>query len=273
MPSDTASDYPLSSGTAEMQRLRLQAQVWEPAATEFLATLNISPGSTVLDLGCGAMGVLGPLSRLVGDTGTAVGLDSDATQLAAARSIVDEAKLANVSLAEGDAFNTGLPAGHFDLVHVRFLFAPVGRDEELLAEMLRLVRPGGVIAIQEPDASCWNVAPPNASWSALKAAILAAFRTGGGDFDVGCRTFGMLRTAGLQQVSQRNAVIAATGDHPYKRLPLQFAASLRKRILERGLLSEARLNACLSDAAVVADDPGSVMTTFIVTQVAGQKAG
>ena len=90
--------------------------------------------------------------------------------------------------------------------------------------------------------------------------------------DAGCRTFGMLRAAGLRQVSQRNAVLAATGDHPYKRLPLQFAASLRKRIVEDGLLSEAQLDACLSDVAAVADDPGSVMTTFIVTQVAGRKA-
>lgn len=273
MPSDKASSYLLTSSSDEMQRLRLQAQVWEPAAAEFLAELGISPGSRVLDLGCGAMGVLEPLSRLVGDYGTVVGLERDAVQLAAARAFVEEARLTNVSIIEGDAFNTGLPAGDFDVVHIRFLFAPVGRDAELLAEMLRLVRPGGIIAIQEPDASCWNVAPPNQSWSALKTAILAAFRAGGGDFDAGCRTFGMLRAAGLRQVSQRNAVLAVTGDHPYKRLPLQFAVSLRKRILEGGLMSETQLDACLSDVAAVAQDPGSVMTTFIVTQVAGQKTG
>src|SRR5690242_11478899 len=80
--------------------------------------------------------------------------------------------------------------------------------------MLRLVRPGGVVAVQEPDASCWNAAPLNPSWSTLKAAILDAFRAGGGDFNAGCRTFGMLRGAGLQQVSQRNAVLAATGIIP-----------------------------------------------------------
>ena len=70
MPSDKASDYLLASGTDEMQRQ--QAKVWEPAASEFLATLNVSAGSRVLDLGCGAMGVLG-------------------LQLAAARSFVEEA--------------------------------------------------------------------------------------------------------------------------------------------------------------------------------------
>lgn len=217
------------------------------------------------------MGVLGPLSRCVGDTGTVIGLDSDATQLAAARAFVAEAKLANVSIIEGDAFATGWPDAQFDLVHVRFLFAPVGRDDMILKEMLRLLRPGGIIAIQEPDASCWNVAPPNASWTALKRAILSAFRVGGGDFDAGCRTFAMLQAAGIDFVSQRNAVLAATGKHPYKHLPLQFAGSLRKRILDGGFMSEVELDACLSEAAKVADDPETVMTTFIVTQVSGWK--
>jgi ubiquinone/menaquinone biosynthesis C-methylase UbiE len=264
-------DYLLAGGDAEMERLRLQAQVWEPAAIEFLDTLSIRPGWRALDLGCGAMGILQPLSRCVGAAGSVVGLDSDATQLAAARAFVREASLANVFIVEGNAFDTGLPSGHFDVVHVRFLFAPVGRDDALLSEALRLLRPGGIIAIQEPDASCWNVAPPNEAWTALKQAILAAFRAGGGDFDAGCRTFNMLRAAGLQDVSQRNAVLAATGKHPYKRLPIQFAASLRKRILDSGSMSETDLESCISEVAATADDPASVMTTFIVTQVAGRK--
>ena len=63
------------------QRPRLQAQVWGPAAIDFLSILDISPGSRALDLGCGAMGIVGTLSRLVGDSGTVIGLDIDATQL------------------------------------------------------------------------------------------------------------------------------------------------------------------------------------------------
>lgn len=35
------------------------------------------PGWRCLDLGCGAMGILGPLSRRVGPDGSVVGLDQD----------------------------------------------------------------------------------------------------------------------------------------------------------------------------------------------------
>ena len=36
-------------------------------------------------------------------------------------------------------------------------------------------------------------------------------------------------------------------------------------------MSEDRLAACMADVDVLANDPGSVMTTFIVTQVAARK--
>lgn len=271
MASDKSGEYLLAVGEAEMQRLRLQAHVWEPVAEAFLDAIGVAEGWRTLDLGCGAMGILGPLSHRVGSKGRVVGLDRDATQLAAARAYVRESGLTNVGILEGDAFNTGLPAGGFDLVHARFLFAPVGHDDALLAEMLRLARPGGIIALEEPDASCWNVAPSSEAWTALKTVILSAFRAAGGDFNAGCRTFGMLRTAGLRQVAQRNAVLAITGQHPYKRLPLQFADSLRKKILDSGLMSVERLAAVMSDCAAVAEDPNAVMTSFIVTQVSGQK--
>lgn len=272
MPDDQNNDYLLTSDDGEMMRLRLQAQVWEPAATEFLEALNIKPGMRVLDLGCGAMGVLRPLSRLVGDSGEVLGLDRDPALLASARQFVAEEKLENVALLEGDAFATGLPSGQFDLVHARFLLAPLGRPGQLVDEMLRLVRPGGIIALQEPDASCWNVSPADETWSALKNAILAAFTAKGSDFDVGRLTYGLLRERGVEQVAQRNAVLALTGQHPYKMLPAQFAASLYDRILEGGHLDEASLDAAIEQVWKLAADPDTVMTSFIVTQVSGRRS-
>jgi hypothetical protein len=51
----------------------------------------------------------------------------------------------------------------------------------------------GIIAIQEPDSAAWRCYPPSDAWDRLKAAILEAFRRGGGDFDAGRRTYMMLR--------------------------------------------------------------------------------
>ena len=51
----TADAYLLSSGAAELERLRLQARVWEPEAEHLLDRIGVEPGWRCLDLGCGGM--------------------------------------------------------------------------------------------------------------------------------------------------------------------------------------------------------------------------
>jgi ubiquinone/menaquinone biosynthesis C-methylase UbiE len=263
----------LLDSPSELERLRLQARVWEPEAEEMLDRLGLQEGWHCIDLGCGAMGLLGPLSRRAGPGGRVVGVDTDPKQLAAARDYVQVHGLTNVTVLERDAYNTGLPRESFDLTHVRFVFAPVGRDDELLREMIALTKPGGLIAVQEPDATAWSCYPPDPNWTKLKSAILAAFRQGGGDFDVGQRTFSTLSRAGLEDVQARAAVIALHDAHPYMRLPVQFATSLRKRILDSALLSEIDLDTAIAGCERVAADPNTFVLTFIVTQVWGRKPG
>jgi len=62
--------YLLSGAHGELERLRLQAQVWEPDAEALLDSIRVRRGWDCIDLGCGAMGILGPLSRRVGPDGT-----------------------------------------------------------------------------------------------------------------------------------------------------------------------------------------------------------
>jgi ubiquinone/menaquinone biosynthesis C-methylase UbiE len=236
-----------------------------------LDRVGLQPGWQCLDLGCGALGIVEPLSRRVGPNGRVVGVDIDPKLLADARAFVDEAGLTNVEILEHDAYNTNLPRASFDFVHVRFLFAPVGRDGELLREMLALTRPGGIVAIQEPDANPWNCFPLHPSWERLKEAILTAFRQGGGDFNAGQRTYGMLRQAGFEDIQLRAAVLGLQSGHPYMRLPIQFATSLRQRIIDGGLLSEAELDDTIAACEQIAQDPETFVLTFVVTQVWGRK--
>lgn len=263
--------YLLAGGAQELDRLTLQARVWEPEVERLLDRIGVPSGARCIDLGCGAMGILAPLKRRVGPAGHVVGVDMDAKSLGAARALLDEQRMADVELLEGDAYRTGLPDASFDVTHIRFVFAPVGRDDELLNEMLRLTKPGGTIVIQEPDASSWSCYPVHPSWPVLKDAIVKTFRQGGGDFNAGQRTFGMLRRAGLQDVGIRAAVLALQDRHPYMRSPLQLADSLRSRILANDILSEDEYNRVCADYEHAIAQPDTTVTTFTVTQVWGRK--
>ena len=161
---------------------------------------------------------MGLFRGALGCLGVSWAWTSTLCSFAAARAFVAETRLANVEILEADAYASPLPAGSFDLTHVRFLFAPVGRDAQLMNELWRLTKPGGIIAIQEPDSAAWRCYPPSDAWDRLKAAILEAFRRGGGDFDAGRRTYMMLRDRGAEDLRVRAAIVALAPVHPYLRL-------------------------------------------------------
>ena len=250
---------------------RLQAQIWDPEVETWLDQIDVQPGWQCVDLGCGAMGILEPLSRRSGPIGRVIGLEPRASLFDAAQHFVVRSKLQNVRLLDTTPDGTSLPHQSFHLVHARSLMSAGWNERELLAEMLRLARPGGIVAVQEPDTSSWHCHPDHSAWTRLKDAVRGAFLSGGGDLDAGCRTFALLRDAGLDDVRIRAAAIALQGVHPSKRLLVDLAESQRERILQGGLLGEQELGETLTVCDRIARDPDSVVVSFLMTQVWGRK--
>lgn len=263
------TEYLLASDD-ELSRLQLQARVWEGEVVAALERVGVTAGATCLDLGCGAMGILGPLARSVGPSGRVVGVDRDASLLAAARHYLDSEGLTEVELLHGDALRSGLPYGTFDLVHERFVFPHVRDPEALLREMIALAVPGGTVLVQEPDHHSWHLHPHSPEWSRLLAIAEAGLGLRG-DINIGRRTFGMLRDAGLERVEVRAAVLALQDAHPYMSMLLVAVEALRGRIVSAGLASDAELDDLMAKIETRITDPDTFQTTFTVTQVWGRK--
>jgi SAM-dependent methyltransferase len=252
---------------------RLQAQVWDPEVETWLAQIDVQPGWQCVDLGCGAMGILEPLSRRSGAAGRVIGIEPRAALRTAAGELVRRSRLDNVRLLDTSPDRTSLPEESFQLVHERFLLSAGWSQPKLLDEMLRLVRPGGIVALQEPDLAAWHSHPDHSTWARLREAVRAAFSAGGGDLDAGCRGFSLLREAGLDDVRIRAATIALQGAHPVKRLLVDLAESHRERIVEGGILEERELEDLLAECDAIARDPSSVVVSFLIAQVWGRKTG
>lgn len=104
------------------------------------AAVNALPGSRVLEVGVGT-GLALPHYRT---TKRITGIDLSAEMLALARRRVAEQGLAHVEgLYEVDAEATGFAEGEFDLAVAMFVASVVPNPRRLLAEMRRVVRPGG----------------------------------------------------------------------------------------------------------------------------------
>ena len=270
---DKKPNYLLSQAPDEVERLSRMAETWEGAAEQLFDQIPIQPGWNCLDLGCGPRGVLVPLGRRVGPYGRTTGADLSQTNVAAAREYASQAGLTNVEVIQADFLRTNLPRASFDLVHVRFMFTPLGHDRGLLQEMLDLVKPGGVVVAQESCETGYECFPPQAAWQRLKEVTIAAFDQSGGDYNAGRRMYGLLRQAGCLQVNGRAVVLGLPAGHPFRRWPIESATALRQRILEGGLMAEKEFEETLEACRRVAEDPEIWMTSFMVTQVWGIKPG
>ncbi len=260
-------NYLLEGQPPELERLRLQSRVWEPAGERLLAHLDPPPSAKAVDVGCGAMGWLRLLSRWCGPDGEAIGTDVDERMLETARAFCAAESLDNVDLRKDDFFRTELKPESFDLVHLRFQLAPLGRPEEQVTIAKGLARRGAWLVLEEPDSETWREYPPAPAVDSLRELIRKAFRQSDGDFDAGRQLEKSLRNAGIEPVIRREVVALDVG-HPYLQLPLQFAASLRSRLLQ--LVPEAEFDLRLASARQELSDPLRHGSTFTLVQAYGR---
>ena len=166
---------------------------WRPTAPSCWSASASRAGWNCLDLGCGPGGITALLSERVGPTGRVVGLDADAVFLEHAR----RSAAPNVEFVAGDAYRTGLPAALLRSRPHALRRQHRGRPEALLAEAMRLARPGGVVAMQEPDMATLICYPPHPAWDRLRAALVGAFASVGADINLARRLYPLARHAGL----------------------------------------------------------------------------
>jgi ubiquinone/menaquinone biosynthesis C-methylase UbiE len=268
---DVSRGYLLSEAPDEIERLQKWGRIWEPEAKAMLDQIGVQAGWRCLDLGCGPMGILSALSHRVGPEGRVVAADLNPKQLTAARELTEREGLTNIEFVQADAFDTRLPAESFDLVHVRFVFTPLGRDQELMHELLRLTRPGGVIATEEADDCSYICYPPQPAWEKLKALTFAAFERAGGDANAGRRMYGILREAGLENVMVRASSLALPAGHPYRLWPLESTKATRPKTREWGLIPEDEWLQLVTECERIANDPDIFLLSFMVIQAWGFK--
>lgn len=120
---------------------------WDRFGADTVSRLRLSPGVSVLDLCCGHGASAIAAARVAGAAGRVVGVDVAGPLLELARARAAGEGLVNVEFRQGDATCTGFAAGSFDVVVCVFGVFFAADMEAFVAEMWRLVRPGGVLAI------------------------------------------------------------------------------------------------------------------------------
>jgi ubiquinone/menaquinone biosynthesis C-methylase UbiE len=122
----------------------------------FVAALEVRSGQAVVDVGCGPGTDLGRLADAVGGDGWVVGVDRP-----------------NVELRHGDAHELPLPDGSVDRARMDRVLQHVLDPARALAEVRRVLRPGGLFGLAEPDWDTLAVADEDVETSRRFAGFVA----------------------------------------------------------------------------------------------------
>ncbi len=145
--------------------LRLRA--WERAQ------LALAPGERLLDVGCGLGEAALALAQDLGDGGEVVGIDLSEQMLRVARANASAARC-RVRFTVGDACSLGEPDDSFDATRSERTLQWLADPAAAVAEMVRVVRPGGRVSLIDTD---WSTLTIQAGDDALTALVRDAMRT------------------------------------------------------------------------------------------------
>lgn len=135
---------------------------WDRYGQRTVTRLNLKRSATVLDVCCGTGASALPAARAIGADGTVIAVDLADKLLELGRAKANAAGLRNVQFRRADMTALDFPDGHFDAIVCVFGIFFVSDMEKQIAELWRMVRPGGKLAI-----TTWGqdlFAPANEIW-------------------------------------------------------------------------------------------------------------
>jgi len=262
--------YLLGYRRAEQERLERQANELAHDSGWLFDQIGVEAGWHVVEIGCGPRGCLDLLSARVGATGQVVGVERSAEQVQRAQQFSADSHLTNVEVIHADARDTGLSGQAFDLATARLVLVNVPQPEQLVAEMVRLVRPGGFVALHEPDSTTQRCDPPHPAQTRLLQLLNTYAEINGIDRSIGLRVPRLLREAGLVDIRVNSLVHVYPPGHGRRMLLLEFVENARQRILEKKLIGEGELNELTAALKSHLEDPKTLVVSSLFIQAWGR---
>jgi SAM-dependent methyltransferase len=263
--------YSLGSSPEERDRLRRQSGELREHSALLLDRVGIAEGWRAVDLGCGPSGILDLLADRVGPAGRVIGVDFEPATVALAREFAAERGLANVAVIQGDARRTGFRSASFDLVHARAMLVNIPDPAAVVAEMARLARPGGWVAVLEPDVGGSVCYPPDPAWDRLAQISLRARQLDGADLFIGRRLPELLRRAGLAGIGVEAKADIYPAGHPRRTIRADLMRSMHPKILTAGIASERELDEVEQAVREHLSDPQTLMLPHLLFLAWGAK--
>ncbi|MBQ1093375.1 class I SAM-dependent methyltransferase [Streptomyces sp. B93] len=247
----------------ETERLRTNEAIWDPGTLERLDRLGVAEGWNCLEIGAGSGSVARWLADRVGPSGQVVATDLQTERLAALEEI-DQ-----VSVVRHDLRQEDLPEAAFDLVHSRMVLQHLPDRAAAVDRMVRALRPGGILFLEDTDSSTLFRSFLSEDFlQDVRAAGYGLMRDSGHDPRGGHVDLRLVLAAGLDATAEGRAVMVRGGSEQARHYML-WLEFMRRRIVDAGLLDDARIDQALAEMA----DPAHHWLSQVLISTVGRRPG
>jgi len=185
----------------ELERLIKQAKQIEPFEQSVLQSAGLAKGMKALDVGCGPGLVSCLMAKLVGEQGEVLGVDASDDLLETANAMGKIAEAANLNFQKANIYTLDLEENHFDFIYSRLVFQHLEDPKTALQQLLRVLKPGGILCIADIDDDWLSIEPEPAAFKSLIQRSAQTQAKQGGDRFIGHKLGCYLEQSGFGAVN------------------------------------------------------------------------
>jgi SAM-dependent methyltransferase len=218
-------------------------------AATFLPFLlpHLDAGKDVLDVGCGVGSIALDLAPRV-DPGRITGIDADPGQIEAARRAAADRGIGNAEFTTGSVYELPFDDGTFDVAYANAVLFYVREPVRALAEMRRVLRPGGLAAVSDDDFGTIVISPEDAEIARAARLFERSVAHEGGHPRYSRHLRGLMLEAGFARSQGFALAPEVYGDDERTRWFADFAAgvfaapSMAETVVSEGWATRAELD-------------------------------
>lgn len=261
--------YVIEGGVQGKARLSVLGQAMNTYSLQALHKTGLRAGHTCLDAGCGGGTMTYDMAAIVGEAGHVTGIDYDNAIIELNKAEATALQVSNVSFKQEDIYNLDA-VDTYDIIYARFLLSHLDNTTLALNNLVRALKPGGSLLIEDLQFSAHFCYPANLAFDTYLQWYAQAVRKNGGNPELGIALHTHLQAAGLQDVQVQVAQPAGISGAA-KQMSLLTLDKIKQSLLANGIATEAEFDRVRQEMAVFTADNNSIISMPRTFQVWGRK--